>query len=248
MEDVGRAFTYMFRDDRWVTKLLIGGAFVILAAIISGIWSSIANPAQGTAAGGVLSIIGGLINLAASSFYVGYAIETLQNVAAGRETPLPEWTDLGRKFTLGVILGIALFVYQLPASILGLLAGGLFIAGVGGGGAPGVVAVGTSAGLALLAGLVGLLVAFLIPAIIISYAHTPTFSGAFNFRRIFGIIGANFGAYLIVIVLIIVAFLLSLLGLIGLIIGVFFTFFWAFLVVANLLGQLWRDAERKGVA
>lgn len=235
MEDVGRAFTYMFRDERWVPKILIGGGFVFLSAIIGGIWGIIISPFQGTAANAVLTILTNLVSLAASAFYIGYAVETLRNVADDRELPLPEWTDIGRKFYLGLILGIVLFIYQLPASILGGVAGGigaLGLAGATAGGALGCVAF-----------LVLLFVSFITPAVIISFAQTPTFAGGFNFPRIFGIIGASLGWYLAVILLIIVAFIISAFGVIGLIIGVFFTIFWAFLVTANLLGRLARQAR-----
>lgn len=240
MEDVGRAFTYMFQDERWVTKILIGGGFVILSAIIGGIWGVIISPFGGTAANAVLAILTNLVSLAASAFYIGYAVETLQNVADGRELPLPEWTDIGRKFYLGVILGIVLFVYQLPASILGALAGGIGafgLAGAAAGGALGCVAL-----------LVLLFVSFITPAIVISFAQSPTFAGGFNFPRIFEIIGASLGWYLVVILLTIVAFIISIFGLIGLVIGVFFTIFWAFLVTANLLGRLARHTAGKARA
>lgn len=89
MLDVGKAFTYMFEDEDWVTKILLGGVFVLLSFILIGI-----------------------------PFVIGYAVETVQNVMSGRPRPLPEWNELGNKFMKGLVLVIALFVWSIPGIIL----------------------------------------------------------------------------------------------------------------------------------
>ena len=60
----------------------------------------------------------------------------------------------------------------------------------------------------------------------------------FQFSEIFGIIRANVGNYIIVILLIWVAGLIASLGVILCVIGVIFTQFWSYLVAGNLVGQL----------
>ena len=64
--DLGRAFTFVTEDPEWVTKVLVGGLFALLSAILVGI-----------------------------PFVLGYWGRTLGNVAAGRPRPLPAWDDLG---------------------------------------------------------------------------------------------------------------------------------------------------------
>ena len=52
--DFGRSFTFMNEDPEWVSKVLIGGAFVLACSLLVGI-----------------------------PFVLGYFSRTLQNVAAG---------------------------------------------------------------------------------------------------------------------------------------------------------------------
>lgn len=48
----------------------------------------------------------------------GYIVDIIRNVAREAAEPLPEWDDLGKKFTEGIILIAAGLVYALPALIL----------------------------------------------------------------------------------------------------------------------------------
>jgi hypothetical protein len=59
----------------------------------------------------------------------------------------------------------------------------------------------------------------------------------------FSFISNNFGDYIIVILLVWVATFIASFGTILCGIGIFFTNFWAFLVTANLYGQLARKAQ-----
>ncbi|MCL5958163.1 MAG: DUF4013 domain-containing protein [Chloroflexi bacterium] len=115
MRDLAKAFTYMFEDENWVAKMLLGSVFVLLSFMLIGI-----------------------------PFLVGYSVETLQNVMAGRTRPLPEWTDLGDKFVKGLFLGLALLIWAIPVLLLwGLGFVFFFVAAATGEGA--VALVGTGA-------------------------------------------------------------------------------------------------------
>lgn len=93
MLDIGKAFTYMFEDENWITKILLGGVFVLLSFILIGI-----------------------------PFVTGYAVEVVQNVLAGRPRPLPEWSNLGDKFIKGLVLIVALIIWFIPAGFIMLIA------------------------------------------------------------------------------------------------------------------------------
>ena len=209
MEDIGKAFTYMFEDEDWVTKIVVGGVFVLLSGLLIGV-----------------------------PFVAGYSIETLRNVAEGNPRPLPRWTNLGDKFILGLVIIVALIIWYIPfivivgaAGAVGGLAGVTDSAGLG----------GFAALLNCLGNIYNLFVAFISPAIFISYSEKGTLGSAFDFGRIFGIIGANVGNYVVVFLLTIVAGIIAALGLIAFCIGVLFTVFWSQLVQAGLYGKLRRS-------
>jgi hypothetical protein len=83
--DIGKSFTYVFDDEDWVTKILIGALFVLLSFIVIGI-----------------------------PFVLGYIVETVKNVMDGNPRPLPDWADLGPIFTKGLMLFLILLIYSLP--------------------------------------------------------------------------------------------------------------------------------------
>jgi hypothetical protein len=90
-----------------------------------------------------------------------------------------------------------------------------------------------------LPGLWGLVIGVLTPAIMIRFAETGQFSSALQFGEIFSIVKVNVGSYLIVLVLCGVAvYIIGPLGTIACVVGIIFTYFYAYLVAGNLLGQL----------
>ena len=89
MKNLDEAFTFVFKDPNWLTKLLIGGVFTFLSILFIGV-----------------------------PVILGYGIELLQRVRRGEKYPLPEWKDVGVKFILGFKYFITLFVYYLPIMIV----------------------------------------------------------------------------------------------------------------------------------
>lgn len=104
--DIGKAFSYVFEDENWIVKTLIGGLFVFLSPLLIGI-----------------------------PFLLGYMVETIQNVIRGEPHPLPEWSDLGNKFIKGLLLTAAAIVYMLPVILLACLLGIVSLAAGNHGGA-----------------------------------------------------------------------------------------------------------------
>lgn len=83
--DLGRAFTFVFQDPRWLEKVVIGGLFWIATMLLFG-WF----------------------------FILGYMARIVRNVVAGVDDQLPEWSDLGEMFTEGLRLFLVAFVWYLP--------------------------------------------------------------------------------------------------------------------------------------
>ena len=89
MENIGRAFSYMFEDKEWVQKILIGAAFVLLSFVIIGI-----------------------------PFVIGYMLAVAKQSAEGKELPLPKWDNLGEKFISGLVYFLIMIIYGIPLAIL----------------------------------------------------------------------------------------------------------------------------------
>ena len=187
--DWGRCFNYMTQDENWIKKILVGGVFVLLCFILVGI-----------------------------PFVLGYFIEVVRNVKNGKETPLPEWDDLGNKFVTGLMAFIVCLVYSIPGFIIGLI--------------PCIGSV-ISVVYSLLVG----------PTAIIMFAKYGDIGGALKFNEAIEFIKINTLNLILVSILGYVLGILGFLGLIALCVGVLFTLFWAFLGYANLVGQLWRLSE-----
>jgi hypothetical protein len=203
--DIGSSFTYMFEDDNWIKKILIGG---------------------------VVSLIP-IVNFAA----IGYLIQVIRNARDRQPLPLPEWNQFGQYFRDGLWIFVIFLVWSIPVLVVACLQG------IGGAILANNQDQATaysiiSACLSCLAGLWGLVLGILYPAILIRYVEVGELMAGFRFSEIFGVISSNVGNYVIVVLLTWVASLIALLGLILCVVGVIFTQFWAYLVSGNLMGQL----------
>ena len=89
--DIGRAFTYVFEDERWVTKTLIAVVVAILSILIIPL-----------------------------PLLTGYMVAIARNVANGDEK-LPEWSDLGRLWMDGLAIIVANIVYTIPFWLIPLI-------------------------------------------------------------------------------------------------------------------------------
>jgi hypothetical protein len=189
--------------------------------------------------GGILLIIP-IVNF----MVLGYMLEALKKSADGADVPLPEWDDFGGKFMKGLMLLIIGVVYTIPiwlvACVIWVL---LFVAGAA-----------ESDTLASLVGMINvcasclyliwvIVVWIIMPAAWIRYAVTGEFMSAFQFGELFGFISANVANYIVAIILAAVAGFIASFGTIACVVGVFFTTFWAYLVMAHVLGQVQRESQ-----
>lgn len=88
-----RAFTYMFRDQRWLIKMAETALLVVLCP---------------------LPVIG-LLCLCA---LLGYLAEIIHNVSSDYPRPLPEWDHIGEDIGKGAHVLMALALYHLPPVIV----------------------------------------------------------------------------------------------------------------------------------
>lgn len=208
--DIGRAFTYMFDDEKWVEKLVIGG-LLVMASVIP------------------------VVNLFTGLVVAGYTLRILRRVSRQEELPLPQWDDWGGDWIRGLMMALAGLIYTLP--ILILTGFSFLVSAISGNGGSGVAAVCAST-TSCLSMLWGLAMAIVFPSALINYANEEEFASFFHFDEVFRLIGDNLGDYIVAILLLFVARFVGGLGVIACLIGVFFTGFWAALVGMHLLGQV----------
>ena len=91
MKDLGKAFTFIFKDPRWVSKVAVAALFMILSIVLIGF-----------------------------IVLVGYFIQLIQRVIRREEYPLPDWSDIGVKFIVGIKFAIVYLVYLLPVLLLAI--------------------------------------------------------------------------------------------------------------------------------
>ena len=217
--DFGRCFRFVIEDPDWVKKILIGGAFALLSAVIVGTF-----------------------------FVAGYWVRFLRRVAAGDPRPLPEWDDLGGIFSDGLKLVGTYFAYVFGmvavVLALGCVVGtlGFGIGGLSHGSDDARSAVAALGGLALVAvyglfALLGLALAIFLPAVFVRVALKDRFEEAFAFRETVRFIQANLGNYALSLVFYLVANFASQFGLLLCCVGVFPAAFWSYLVLGYALGE-----------
>lgn len=221
--DVGKAFTFVTEDPKWVTKILIGGGLIIGTFLA------------------FFTLIGWIFLVA---IIFGYMVQLTRNVIAGEQVPLPEWTNWGQLMSDGfkafvVILALALpviivyAIFSIPGIILSAAAGEN----------------GSSAGSLL--SLIGscltiplsILLGFLLPIAIGRYAVTRNIGAALRIGELFATLRTHFTTYLIVLLL---AYAASFVGQFGILlcgIGLPFTLFYSQAVTYHLYGQAHRKTQ-----
>ncbi|MGC8879878.1 MAG: DUF4013 domain-containing protein [Anaerolineae bacterium] len=210
--DIGIAFTYMFQDRDWLKKILIGGVIALIP----------------------------IVNFAV----LGYMVQLARHVRDGQDLPLPEWDQFGEYFVSGLYLFLVYLVYAIPIILLACLQGAasVMLGTAGNGqGAEDLVSAYSIASVCLscLVGLWGLFLGVISPALFVRFAETGSFGATLSIRGWLGVMRANLGAYLIVLILswLVLTFLAPL-GAIACLVGIIFTQFWAYLVTGHWFGQL----------
>lgn len=94
--ELGRAFTYVFEDKEWVSKLVMT-VIMVLVSIIP------------------------IFGLLAVCALLGYVTDIVHNVRNGHPRPLPKWVDYGNYITRGAYVLLAMVIYNLPMVLIMVL-------------------------------------------------------------------------------------------------------------------------------
>ncbi len=217
--DIGKAFTFVGEDPKWVTKVLIGGGMLLLAIVLS------------------ITVIGGIL---VGAIVFGYLVQLTRNVIAGERLPLPEWTNFGELFVDGLKAWVVSFVLALPLIVVSSVVWvPAIIVSAAGGDSDAGAAIG---GLLSLVGgclgfLLGIVFALMLPIAIGRYAATRSIGEGLRLGAIFDTLRANIGTYLLVLLMVFAASLIGQLGILLCFIGLPFTLFYAQVVQYHLYGQ-----------
>lgn len=161
-----KAFSYVFSDEEWLTKLGIGALLSLVSFLIIPIL-----------------------------LLMGWMLATARNVISGEAHPMADWDDWGGLLKDGGALALVSLAYTSPFIIIVCIAAvsTIGIAGVAEAN-EGAAALGAFATFGLL-GCLGILLGialFLIgPAIAVQYLHSNEIGACFRFAEILGIVRDN---------------------------------------------------------
>jgi len=175
--DIAKALTFVFEDERWITKVLLGTVILFFSFLIFPIF-----------------------------FFAGYMIQIVRNVMGGLEHPLPEWQDWGKLFKDGLVYTIAGLIYTLPVWLLMCCSLAFFIPAAGTEGDLSEILAGIGLlAMSVMLCLIVLVIAALAligPAIAIQYAREGTLSACLRFSEVFSITREQIGNVLLALVII----------------------------------------------
>jgi hypothetical protein len=209
--DIGKAFSYIFEDERWISKVLIGGLVLLVPILNFAVFGYVLKIAQNVAQGNPrpLPEWGGELG---DHFMRGLY-----------------WVVIQLVYLLPAILLYVLFACVLVG--VGSAASDRSDGGAGALGALGVCLLP----LIFLVALAGAVLAY---AGIARFAATNALSEAFKFAEVVALVRNHLGDWAIFILVVILAGIVGQLGIIACGVGVLFTIFYAQAVGGHMLGQL----------
>lgn len=216
--DIGKSFGFMFKDESWISRVLVGGLLGIVPILNFVIY------------GYMLEVIKNVsedreLPLPTWDDFGGKFMKGLMVVIAGFIYSLP-------LIVVWVVYFIALMVIGGAASSregMSEAGGGLF-------------AVCTIAFYCIVFIYSIVVYLFIMYPGLMRYADSGEFGVFFRFGENFKLATANLGQYIVMLLVMLVASLVA--GIVGSLacgIGVIFTSFWALLVAGHLFGQYWKQ-------
>lgn len=220
MNDLGKAFSFPFRDERWFGKFLIGALFMLLSILLVGVF-----------------------------ILAGYFVRVTQAAMRKEAEALPAWDDIGGMLVSGFKFVVVYLIYSIPIFLLYIpLVVMAVAAGVGGQGEEAGLFTGLyGAAVVFLIVPYALALSLLMPVITYRFAERENIGDALDIGGIIAAFRRNWQSALIVALIAVGIQSFAAVGLVLLFIGVFFTIFYAYLVSAYLFGALGAEDTGMGV-
>jgi hypothetical protein len=216
--DIAKSFTYVFDDERWVTKLLIAAGILLVGVLL-----------------GILIIPA----ILAGALLAGYGVEITRRVIRGQSPILPEWDNWGDLIVDGLKVWVIGIVYALPIILVSLCLG--TPAAIIADDAPEFSQL-ISAFSSCINLLWGVVMAFFMPAAVARFVAKDDLGAAFQFGDVFNLVRDNFATYLLVAIMTWVAGFIGGLGVIICGLGWLVTAPYASFVTSYLYGQGYLEA------
>ena len=211
--DFGKAFSYPFEDSDWLKKVGVAALIVLIP------------------------IIGPLL-------IAGWGFEITRRVIKADPEPLSDWSEFGEILGSGFKVAVVWFAYMLPVILLQAC---IQLAAFGGMDSTNDDTVLTLLSFVIfciscLVFIYSLIMAFIVPAALGNMAAKNDLKAAFQFGEVWGLVRAQPGAYVMVLLGGMVAGFVGSLGIVACFIGVFFTAAYATTINAHLRGQAYLQA------
>ena len=179
---LGDALSFPRNDEDWVKTVVIGTVLLVVTQVFALL-------------GLLIPLVGQMVALVVQLPLVGYTVRVLRASARGEERP-PRFDDWGDLFVDGLKGVVVSIVYTIPVGVLmfALVVGGVFAAGFSSdptGTTPATSGPPPEFGVAFLvlfgvAMLLGLSVAYLVPAAMANFAAHDDLGKAFALREVVG--------------------------------------------------------------
>jgi hypothetical protein len=215
--DIGKAFTYVFEDEDWVKKVLLGGVINLIP--IAGLFFT--------------------------SGYMLETLKNVMEGRPLPLPEWDDWGGKFMKGLMLFIIGL-IYSLPLIVIVCCLTAGVSVFAGQSEDAANAMTSIVTLC-MQCVNLLYTIVLMVFLPAILAKYAETEELGAAFRFGEIFSLVKDNIATYLIVLLISWLAGLVGYLGALACFVGVAFTFFYAMLVNASAYGQAYRTVSAKMV-
>jgi len=219
MNDLGKAFSFPFKDNAWFSKFLIGVLFMLLSILIIGIF-----------------------------ILAGYFVRVTQAAMRRDENPLPDWDDIGGMLVTGFKFVVVYLVYSIPIFLLYIPLVVMAVLGeLSGGAASSDLFAGLyAAGIIVLVVPYALALSLFMPIITYRFARNENIGEALDVGEIVRAFRRNWQGALIVALIAVGIQSFSAVGLVLFLVGVFFTIFYSYLVSAYLFGALALEDQQRG--
>lgn len=216
MNDLGKAFSFPFKDPEWVSKFVLAAVFMVLSIFMVGIF-----------------------------IVAGYLVQVTQGVMRNEENPMPAWDDIGVKLVVGFKYVVVHLVYALPVFIIiGIFVIMAIVSGISSSHNEGTfVGMFLVAYLFTIffSVLYGLALAALTPVIAVKFAERERIGDALDISEVWRFFRRNWQSATIVALIAVGLQSFAGVGLILFFVGILFTIFYAYLVSAYLYGIVYRE-------